>query len=345
MRHAQTLGLMLAFGSAWMLGPGLVSARAQVPMSGSFTAEASCFATPSIRSDDNPGRVVTVPGTSYVLLGRNNDPGSHYLIRVPGAAPERRWVAFGCGRVGEVSQSAERPAAPAAAPASPTATAGRPTSGYAQDFVLAASWQPAFCETRRRVRECRDGAADADGFTLHGVWPQPRDLAYCGVAAREKGLAESRRWLDLPELPLGAETRQRLAAVMPGVASGLDRYQWAKHGSCWGGAPDRFFARSAGLIQALNASPVRDLVLSRVGGTLSANEIRAAFDRAFGPGAGDRVLVDCSGGRGQEARIQEIRITLRGDLSADASLAELIAKAPTQPRGCREGIVDPPGFG
>ncbi|WP_062012023.1 hypothetical protein [Aureimonas sp. AU4] len=339
MRHARTIGLILATGLG-MIGFG--PARAQVPMSGSFTAEASCFATPSIRSDDNPGRVVTTPGTSYQLLGRNNDPGSHYLIRVPGAEPERRWVAFGCGRVGEASQSAGRPAAPATAP---EPAAPRRSGAPARDFVLAASWQPAFCETRRRVRECRDGAAGADGFTLHGVWPQPRDLSYCGVPASEKGLAESRRWLDLPELPLTGGTRAELAAVMPGVASGLDRYQWAKHGSCWGGPPDRFFARAAALVEALNASPVRDLVVSRVGGTLSANEIRAAFDRAFGPGAGDRVLVDCSGRRGQDARIQEIRVALRGDLSGDATLAELIAGAPTQPRGCREGIVDPPGFG
>lgn len=344
MRYARAIGLMLAAGLGGALGLGLVAARAQVAMSGSFTAEASCFATPSIRSDDNPGRIVTVPGTSYQLLGRNNDPGSHYLIRVPGAAPERRWVAFGCGRIGEASQSAEQ-ATPRSAETARADARTAPSPFLARDFILAASWQPAFCETRRRVRECRDGAADADGFTLHGVWPQPRDLAYCNVSSTDKGLAESHRWRDLPELPLTAATRASLADVMPGVASGLDRYQWAKHGSCWGGEADRYFARAAALVAALNASGVRDLVLSRVGGTLSANEIRAAFDKAFGAGAGDRVLVDCSGARGQEARIQEIRIALRGDLGGDASLADLIEQAPAQPRGCREGIVDRPGFG
>lgn len=343
MRRWLTIGLITLGGAAAALGAGLVSARAQVPMSGAFTAEASCFATPSIRSEDNPGRIVTEPGTTYRLLGRNTDPGSHYLIVVPGAEPERRWVAFGCGRVGEASQSAERSVAP---PPAPPAADGGPV----RDFLLAASWQPAFCETRPRVRECRDGAADADGFTLHGLWPQPRGLEYCNVSAREKGLAETRRWLDLPALDLVGATRTALAAVMPGVRSGLDRYQWAKHGSCAGTSQDIFFRRSAELMEALNGSVVRDLVLGRVGGTISANELRAAFDRAFGAGAGDRVLMDCSsargsGDRGREQTVQELRIALRGDLSGNASLSELMRAAPTQPRGCREGLVDRPGFG
>jgi len=49
------------------------------------------------------------------------------------------------------------------------------------EYVLAVSWQPAFCETRPRLPECRSQTADrfdATNFTLHGLWPRPRSRAY-----------------------------------------------------------------------------------------------------------------------------------------------------------------------
>jgi len=323
--------LAAAFALFAALGTG--AARAEVPMVGSFTAEASCFATPAIRSDDNPGRVVTEPGRAYELLARNSDPGSHYLIRVPGAEPERRWVAFGCGRVGDGSQSAGAP------------TPAGDDGPLVREFVLAASWQPAFCEIRPRVRECRDGAAGVEGFTLHGLWPQPLGLEYCDVPRAERALAEGRRWLDLPASEVAAQTRRDLAQAMPGAASGLDRYQWMKHGTCWGGEQERFFAASVRLLDELNASAVRDLFVSRVGASVTSDEVRAAFERTFGAGTGRRVLMDCAPGSGGEPMVGELRIALEGDLDGEVSLARMVRAAAPQPRGCARGHVDPPGFG
>ncbi len=102
-------------------------------MVGVFTAEASCFATPSIRSDDNPGRIVTEPGRSYDLIGRNASPGSHYLIRVPGAEPERRGSRSVCGRVEDASQSRKGARPSSGGKAGGGQGAGRP-------LRLAASW-------------------------------------------------------------------------------------------------------------------------------------------------------------------------------------------------------------
>ncbi len=59
----RTRGLATISLAMVLLAFGAVASRAQVPMVGVFVAEASCFATPSIRSDDNPGRIVTEPGT------------------------------------------------------------------------------------------------------------------------------------------------------------------------------------------------------------------------------------------------------------------------------------------
>lgn len=323
-------------------------ATAQVPMSGSFTAEASCFATPSIRSEDNPGRIVTEPGRSYDLLGRNAVPGSHYLIRVPGAEPERRWVAYGCGRVGDGSSSASvQPKPPKAAEATSKVATATPTDDAAAsgDFILAASWHPAFCEIRPRSRDCRSGGVADGGFSLHGLWPQPRGREYCGVAARIRETDERGDWLQLPPVELTAATRQALARAMPGVASGLDRHEWWSHGTCHGGGEERYFRDSIRLLEALNRSDVRRVFEAAVGDELAADAVRAAFDRAFGRGAGARVLIDCASGDDGRRLLQEIRISLRGPLREDADLGPLILAGATQPRGCRNGIVDAPGFG
>lgn len=302
----------------WIIA--LSGAAAQQPMTGSFRAEATCAAPPSIRApDDNPGNVRVMAGESYELLGRNATPGSHYLIRIPGAEPERRWVAYGCGRVGETSQQA----------------------AVVDDYVLAASWPSAFCEEQPNARECRAGRSFSR-FALHGLWPQTADgQGYCDLPREAAARKESTRWRDLPPTPVGNRTASELARVMPGVQSGLDRHQWAKHGTCSGMTPDDYFSQAVRLVDALNASQVRRLFSGAIGEDLSVQDIRDAFDRAFGAGAGQRVLVDCNDVQGRTL-IRELRISLGGPLS-DEPLGQLIARGNRQPAGCRAGEVDAPG--
>ncbi len=307
-------GLAIAI---WIIA--LAGASAQQPMTGSFRAEATCSAPPSIRTpDDNPGNVRVVSGQSYELLGRNATPGSHYLIRIPGAEPERRWVAYGCGRVGDTAQQAAA------------------VGGY----VLAASWPSAFCEEQPDARECRAGRSFSR-FALHGLWPQTADgRAYCDLSHEAAERMAETRWRDLPATPVASRTESELARVMPGVQSGLDRHQWAKHGTCSGMAADAYFIEAVRLIDALNASAVRRLFAGAIGDELSSALIRDTFDEAFGKGAGQRVLVDCNevGGR---RLISELRIAL-GPLS-DEPLERLIAQGERQSPGCRGGEVDAPG--
>ncbi|WP_168990376.1 ribonuclease T2 family protein [Aureimonas flava] len=313
-----------------------VAARAQVPMVGVFVAEASCFATPAIRLEDNPGRIVTEPGRSYDLVGRNASPGSHYLILVPGAEPERRWVAFGCGRIEDDSQSAD--------------VGSRPTPGGSQvreardSYVLAASWQPAFCETRPSVRECRDGGAAGKGFSLHGLWPQPRGREYCGVPEAVRRIDERGDWRDLPDHGASPATRRALAEVMPGVQSGLDRHEWWVHGTCFRGDAEAYFAQSIRLLSELNRSSVRRLFDASIGEVVTADAVRASFEAAFGRGAGRRVAVECAADAQGEPMIRELRIALAGDLAANTSLAELVRAGEPGGRGCPRGRVDAPGF-
>lgn len=322
-----------------VLAAGLAAARADEPMEGTFLASRSCPALVSIRKDTNPGMAVTGPGLSYKLLARNRKKPTHYRIEIPDADPPERWVEARCGK--------PVPAAAAAAPAGnkPAATSARPRASDLA-YVLALSWQPAFCETNMRKPECRwqtGSGPDANTFSLHGLWPQPSTRAYCNVDGAARQASVSGRWKDIPEPELSLSTRAGLEAVMPGARSQLDRHEWLKHGTCYA-APDAetYFRDSVRLVNAINASPVSNLMMKKIGRSVSTEEIRAAFDAGFGPGAGERVRVSCKDD-GNRRLIAEITVGLRGDIPAGTPVGDLIMASPPTDPGCPGGVVDPVG--
>lgn len=207
--------------------------------------------------------------------------------------------------------------------------------GAGEALVLALTWLPAFCEGAPGRPECRAlGPRDpaARGFTLHGLWPGPRGTAYCGPAA---GLA-GRRWSKLPAPEIDAATRAALAEAMPGMRSHLHRHQWAKHGSCYAAGADEYFDDALHLLRQVDRSALGDLFRARIGGDLSAAEIRGAADRAFGTGAGARVSVVC-----RDGIITELRLGLRGRIDPDTALGRLLGAGTRRPPGCARGRVDP----
>lgn len=128
-------------------------------------------------------------------------------------------------------------------------------------YVLALSWQTGFCQSmydrnRNEPEECRlqqDTANKADFLTVHGLWPGlPKSIAARGV--------DERRWMrygcatrPVPNMPevkanrkcqaaetgLSLEMANKLNNVMPGSGgtSCLERYEYAKHGVCFGFDP------------------------------------------------------------------------------------------------------------
>ena len=219
-----------------------------------------------------------------------------------------------------------------------------------QHFVLAASWQPAFCETRPKLRECASQTArrfDASHFALHGLWPQPRSESYCGVDGSVVATDKAGRWHDLPWQHLPRPLWDRLRKVMPGTMSGLHKHEWIKHGSCMDGADSTdYFAVSLDLMDHLNASRLRTLFADRIGWPVSGEEIRAAFEEDFGNGTGTRLRIACVRD-GDRQLVREITIGLTGKLvpgTSKAALAGMIAAAPPTDPGCPGGIVDPTGF-
>ncbi|MDD9910128.1 MAG: ribonuclease [Ahrensia sp.] len=213
-------------------------------------------------------------------------------------------------------------------------------------MVLAISWQPAFCERAKRRPECRSqrkGRFDTHHFSLHGLWPQPASRSYCGVSESVVETDKRRRWRDLPALGLSREMQRALWQMMPGAQSFLHRHEWIKHGTCYSDSPERYFHDSVALLEAINASSVRDLFADNIGRRLTNAQIRNAFDEAFGRGAGLRVRVSCRRD-GRREIIDEITIGLSGVIGDEPSMTRLIAASRPTKRGCPAGIVDPVGY-
>ncbi|OQX75096.1 MAG: hypothetical protein B6D59_00115 [Campylobacteraceae bacterium 4484_4] len=201
-------------------------------------------------------------------------------------------------------------------------------SAISTDNLLAISWQNAFCETHPKRRECRNVKPDhysASHFTLHGLWPQPRHKINCPTKERKIYLEKS--------------LYQRLLKVMPAAKSGLHRHEWKKHGSCYGKPAKAYFEDAISLTEQINTSAVRDLFARNSGKRVTLQQVRLAFNKAFGPGAGRRVKMICKDGL-----ITELWIRLKGKITPDTSLSSLLKKAPVVTGGCQEGLVDAPGL-
>ena len=239
----------------------------------------------------------------------------------------------------QIGQRAERPSP---RPRLPAPAVPGDTSGARATHVLAMGWEPAFCEDHRDKKECRELTSTgfaATHVSLHGLWPQPRGTQYCNVAPNLREIDRDHDWNDLPEPDVSANTLNRLAAVMPGVQSKLERHEWIVHGTCFGGNAEGYFARAAGLAEAVDASKVSQLFADNVGRSLSAEAIRAAFDDAFGAGAGARVTVSCHG-RGENRKITELVIISLATSRGMRRSADLIRAAQPVPPGCPSGIVE-----
>lgn len=225
--------------------------------------------------------------------------------------------------------------------ASPSSLAVLSDSADGADFAhytLALTWHPGFCSTRRQPpRECRDASLSrgaADGFVLHGLWPSlPARFAKDGVVRqawwRQGCFIESPRASGSfcrahPPFHLPKALDQSLDRAMPGRASCLDRYEYAKHAACLALPADDYFAAAVALREAVNASAFGDFVNRHRGGEVARNALITAFEAAFGEGAGRALRLEC-GGRGNRV-LKEVRIGIAAErLSAFPAASSLVA--------------------
>jgi ribonuclease T2 len=319
-------------------------------MDGCFKAVQACPAKSSIRKNRNPGGVQLKAGQSYRLLGANKRDATHYQVRIEGVRPADRWVAKACGQVEQYCDSApglarESAGAQRLEPAEKRQYTTSP-GAISTNNVIAISWQPAFCQTHQSKPECASQTRDrydASHFTLHGFWPQPRAKIFCGVSRAHNQADRRKRWRSLPALTLSADLRAELDKVMPGTQSALQRHEWIKHGTCYGAPPEVYYGDSLAIMRQINASAVRNLFAASIGKELTVRQVRKAFDTAFGAGAGKRVTMSCANSADGRL-VVELIVALRGRITSNTKVADLIAAAPTRRPGCDYGVVDPAGF-
>ena len=200
--------------------------------------------------------------------------------------------------------------------------------------VLALTWQPGFCLARPKSPECtRRPDAAAPRLSLHGLWQVKK--SYCGIDADLKKRDRSSRWTALPELALSEGTAARLAAAMPGVAAGLDRHQWLMNGTCHAPTAEDYYVRSLEMLDAVNRSAVGAFFEAHAGRSVTMADVAAAFDTAFGAGAGQRVRLRCRRIDGQSV-VTGLTIGLS---APDGELPALIGGASPTKSGCEGGLV------
>ncbi|MEO0810821.1 MAG: ribonuclease I [Pseudomonadota bacterium] len=325
--------------------------RCEVRLTGTFVAQKACPATKK-KNTDNPGNIVLEVGTTYRLHAKNGEPGTHFHIVVPGAPVTRlRWVEMNCG-----TAAINRNGGLAVDVGGGQASRFAPNS---LENILAASWQPGFCATRggRNKPECKSQTSrrpDARQFSIHGLWPNDLDdrakfPCYCDhgtpVSCEPKNDKK-----PFPTIDLAPAIRNRLAMLMPGTQSGLDLHEWTKHGTCYeddlpapstGADANEYFSDTIALLEQLNDTQVRRLFAANVGRELSRARVEAAFDAAFGRGAGQKVAMVCANKAGSRTRvIVELRIGLKGEITPSSDLRTLIQAAPDRLGGsCKSGLV------
>jgi ribonuclease T2 len=306
------------------------SALAFVPFEGEFTAKSNCEALSSIKKGTNPQNVRLKRGQTYQVVGKNNDVASHYQVEIDGASPSLRWVAISCLNPSDSSTLPTEPTEPTepTKDSNKTKPSATPVAS-GKDYLLALSWQPAFCESKPDKTECKILAAhpdrfEATHFALHGLWPQPESNSYCGVSQTDISFDKNSAWSKLSaiENKLSPQTWSRLQVVMPGTASNLQRHEWTKHGSCYEGTPEEYFSEAINLLDAFNASPVQQLLASNIGRQVTIKDIDQALS-SFGANTGDKVQVKCT-----NSVLGEVWVNLEGNITPTTPVADLVVNSP-----------------
>jgi ribonuclease T2 len=198
-------------------------------------------------------------------------------------------------------------------------------------YVLALSWQSAFCEYRSKKSECRSQKRtdfSASNFILHGLWPNKKGhnghrYGYCNVSYSIKSKDKKRRWCKMPVLNLSDSVRRDLNRFMPGTMSCLQRHEWYKHGTCSGLSENDYYAVSNRLVDLFSKTDFNKLVANNVGNYVRRSKLLKAFDQEFGKGSRAYLGLRCKKVKGKNL-LMEIRIQLGKDLSIIDNLKDVL---------------------
>lgn len=232
-------------------------------------------------------------------------------------------------------------------------------------YVLALSWQTGFCQSmndrdRKEPLECRsqkETANKADHLTVHGLWPGlPKSIASRGV--------DEGRWMrfgcatrPIPNMPearaskkcaaaetgMSLEVANKLNSVMPGSGGKtcLERYEYAKHGVCFGFDPDIYFSTMVRLNDEIKRSTVGQFLAEHYGQTIRRSDFDAAIASAFGKQNVKAFKLTCNG---NPAYLTEMQIALKADKINDPLSAASLLPQP-HPGNCgKQFVLDKVGY-
>lgn len=306
----------------------LATEASALQATGEFAAKKACNAYQSRTKQTNPDKTKLEPGKKYTIV-EVDKAGSPvwYRIKVDKANPQERWVSFECGTPENlsVSKTAEGTTKP------PKSGGHGPsvcrTAGLGDSYVLALSWQPAFCEGHQSKPECAVNdpqVYQANNFTLHGLWPNKQscgiNYGFCG-----KYKAKQDSFCTYEAISVDEATDKELKKVMPSAAHGscLERHEWHKHGTCqktWDA--DGYFDTAIRLVEEFNKDGMAALMSSNIDKTISVTAFRETLEKNLGAGASDRIRIKCDQGQ-----LVDVEIDLPAELPAEDSLKDLIRKA------------------
>lgn len=298
------------------------------PAQGSFVAAQTCEAFQSIRKRTNPDDAKVRPGQRYEVVEVNKRDYDWLRVRIPDSPTPLRWVAASCGSVEGLvfnTGDTERSEAGGDVCRQPDQHDG---------YVLAATWQPGFCEHvpfKGRKPECdalASGELQARHLTLHGLWPNRQS---CG---------KNYGHCDGPALRLSESTLEHVRPWMPNFQFGTSfgRYQWDKHGVCQTQMDDdAYFRRAADLVRQLDATRAGQYLVENIGGAISRQAFYQRVTEEFGSvRAGNNILLICAKGN----YLQEIRVSLPRELKPADSLVgvmdgQFAPRRPEDRNACR----------
>ncbi|MBK7352529.1 MAG: ribonuclease T [Nitrosomonas sp.] len=305
-------------------------------ISGTFVSQQACPAYVSKKKLTNPDESqLTIAGEYTIIEANQKNNPSWYRIIVPNASPEERWIKAECGIIHQQGNGTGGGSAPNQCG----------VAGHADSYVLALSWQPAFCEIKSNKPECSvtdPNVYQARHFTLHGLWPNQRqcgiDYSFCGKVKEKQ-----EEFCNYPTIDLDAVTRSSLAEIMPSVSAGscLERHEWHKHGTCqanW--SVQQYYALSADLTRQFNDSGMAYFMNRRIGKVVRTEDFMNRLSAVLGEAARSRIKLIC-----KQDMLIEVQLMLTVSLNPNQDLETLIAAAPTQTEtGCGASFrVDPIG--
>lgn len=137
--------------------------------------------------------------------------------------------------------------------------------GDFDSYVFALSLHSGFCHTKIDALplECQSNQEMPSDLVAHGLWPSlPKSfglvMQYDPNKDKQEGIwrtygcytqpfkfsyADQSRKCDNTELQLSEEVKTELSKVMPGVKSCLEKYEFAKHGVCFGFDHNEYFKK------------------------------------------------------------------------------------------------------